>query len=65
VSTIAFRPTEAERRIIRECGHAGETTSDVLRRALRLLEQDAWLERFRAEAEGYKDEDLSGEPQAW
>lgn len=30
-----------------------------------MLAHEAWLERFREDAEAHKDEDLSKEPDAW
>lgn len=64
-STIGFRPTPEDQRILREAARPGESTSDTLRRALRLLDHERWLAQFRADAEGLKDEDLSAEPDAW
>lgn len=43
----------------------GERTSDVIRRALRLLEREVWLHQARADAERLADEDLSQEEDAW
>jgi hypothetical protein len=63
--TIAFRPTEEDERIIREAMRDEERTADVIRRALRLLDREAWLARARADAERLADEDLSGEAAAW
>jgi hypothetical protein len=63
--TIGFRPTEEDERIIREAMRDEVRTADVIRRALRLLDRDAWLARPRADAERLSDEDLSGEADAW
>jgi hypothetical protein len=63
--TIGFRPTEEDERIIREAMRDEERTTDVIRRALRLLDREAWLARARADAERLSDEDLSGEADAW
>jgi hypothetical protein len=63
--TIGFRPTEEDERIIREAMRDEERTADVIRRALRLLDREAWLARARADAERLADEDLSGEAAAW
>ena len=49
----------------REAAEPGESTSQTLRRALRLLDQERWLAQFRADAETLKDEDLTTEPDAW
>lgn len=65
MSTIGFRPTAEDERILQEAARPGETTSDTLRRALRLLEHDRWLAQFRADAEQLTDEDLDAEPDAW
>jgi hypothetical protein len=63
--TIGFRPTEDDERIIREAMRDDERTADVIRRALRLLDREAWLARARADAERLTNEDLSGEADAW
>ncbi|MGW0362065.1 hypothetical protein [Streptomyces sp. NPDC002990] len=64
-TTIGFRPTEEDERIIAAAMREGERTSDVIRRALRLLEREAWLTTARADAERLADEDLSDEADAW
>ena len=64
--TVEFRPTEEDEWIIREAiGGDEERTADVIRRALRLLDREAWIARARADAERLSDEDLSGEADAW
>lgn len=63
--SIGFRPTQDDERILREAARVGESTSDTLRRALRLLDHEEWLTQFRADAETLKDEDLNTEPEAW
>ncbi len=63
--TIGFRPTEDDERIIREAMRDDERTADVIRRALRLLDREAWIARARADSERLADEDLSDEPDAW
>lgn len=62
---IGFRPTEEDERILREAAQPGESTSDTLRRALRLLDHERWLTQFRADAEALKGEDVNIEPEAW
>jgi len=52
-------------RILREAARPGESTSDTLRRALRLLDHERWLAQFRSDAEALKDEDVNAEPEAW
>ena len=64
-TTIGFRPTAEDERILREAARPGENTSDTLRRALRLLDHDRWLDQFREDAERIGDEDLNTEPNAW
>ncbi|MEI5583447.1 MULTISPECIES: hypothetical protein [unclassified Agromyces] len=64
-TTIGFRPTQDDERILREAAQPGESTSDTLRRALRLLDHERWLEQFRADADTLKDENLNAEPEAW
>lgn len=64
-ASIGFRPTPEDERILREAARPGESTSETLRRALRLLDHSRWLDQFRADAEALKDEDLRGEPDAW
>ena len=63
--TIGFRPTEEDERILRQAMRDDERTADVIRRALRLLDREAWLARARDDAERLADEDLSGEADAW
>lgn len=63
--SIGFRPTPDDERILREAARPGETKTETLRRALRLLDHDRWLEHFRTDAEALKDENLNAEPDAW
>jgi Arc/MetJ-type ribon-helix-helix transcriptional regulator len=64
-ATIGFRPTEEDEKIINAAMRSGESRTDVIRRALRLLADEVWLEQARAAAERLRDEDLSNEPDAW
>lgn len=64
-ASIGFRPTRDDERILREAAKPGESTSDTLRRALRLLDHERWLGQFRADAEALQDEDVNAEPDAW
>jgi Arc/MetJ-type ribon-helix-helix transcriptional regulator len=64
-STIGFRPTEDDARIIAAATREGEGTSDVIRRALRLLEREEWLAEARSDAERLAGEDVSGEGDTW
>lgn len=62
---IRFRATRDDERILREAALPGETTSDTLRRALRLLDHERWLTQFRSDADALAGEDLRAEPEAW
>lgn len=64
-TSIGFRPTPDDERILREAARPGESTSDTLRRALRLLDHDRWRGEFHSDAARLKDEDLSAEPDVW
>lgn len=64
-ATIGFRPTHDDERILREAAQPGESTSDTLRRALRLLDHERWLVQFRADAEALHGEDVNAEAEAW
>jgi antitoxin ParD1/3/4 len=64
-ATIGFRPTEEDERIIRAAMRPDERTTDVIRRALRLLEREVWLSQARSDAERLAVEDVSGEADAW
>jgi hypothetical protein len=64
-TSIGFRPTPDDERILREAARPGENTTEVLRRALRLLDHDRWLGQFHADANELKDENLNVEPEAW
>lgn len=64
-ATIGFRPTEEDEHIIKAAMRSGEGKSDVIRRALRLLEREVWAKQARADAERLRDEDLSAEQDAW
>ncbi|HET9079747.1 MAG TPA: hypothetical protein VFO01_04425 [Trebonia sp.] len=63
--SVGFRPTEEDLRVIEANRRKDEKTSDVIRRALRLLEREAWEERARADMHRLKSEDLSTEADAW
>jgi hypothetical protein len=63
--SVGFRPTEEDLRVIEANRHADEKTSDVIRRALRLLDRETWEERARADMHRLRSEDLSAEPDAW
>jgi len=63
--TIGFRATDEDEKIIAAHRREGESTTDVLRRALRLLDREAWEQRARMDMSRLRDEDLSVEPDAW
>ena len=63
--SVGFRPTEEDLRVIEANRRQDEKTSDVIRRALRLLDREAWEERARADMHRLKSEDLSAEADAW
>jgi len=63
--SIGFRPTEEDLRVIEANRREDEKTSDVIRRALRLLDREAWEDRARADMHRLRSEDLSAEADAW
>jgi hypothetical protein len=63
--SVGFRPTEEDLRVIEANRRHDEKTSDVIRRALRLLDREAWEERARADMHRLKGEDLSAETDTW
>lgn len=64
-STIGFRPTDEDERIIKAAMRPDEGTTDVIRRALRLLEREVWLSQAREDSERLAGEDLNQEADAW
>jgi antitoxin ParD1/3/4 len=63
--SVGFRPTEEDLRVIEANRRENEKTSDVIRRALRLLDREAWEESARTDMHRLRDEDLSAEADAW
>ncbi len=63
--SVGFRPTDEDLSVIEANRRDDETTSDVIRRALRLLDREAWEERARADMRRLRSEDLSAEADAW
>lgn len=57
-ATIGFRPTEKGEEIIKAAMRSGECKSDVIRRALQLLEREVWIKQARTDAERLRDEDV-------
>ncbi|WP_277212187.1 hypothetical protein [Isoptericola croceus] len=64
-SSVGFRPTAEERRILDRLHDDGVNASDALRRGLRLLEQERWLDQARADMARNRDENLNDAPDAW
>ena len=62
--SVGFRPAEEDLRVIEASRREDEKTSDVIRRALRLLDREAREERARADMHRLKSEDLSAEADA-
>ncbi|MFI6392452.1 hypothetical protein ACIBHY_33640 [Nonomuraea sp. NPDC050547] len=65
MTNIGFRATPDDERIIKSAMSEGETTSDVIRRALRLLDREVWMRQAEADMARLADEDLSDEEDAW
>lgn len=63
--SVGFRPTDEDLGIIEANRRDHEKTSDVIRRALRLLDREAWEERARADMHRLRSEDLSAEADEW
>jgi Arc/MetJ-type ribon-helix-helix transcriptional regulator len=63
--SVGFRPTEEDLRIIDANRGKDEKTSDVIRRALRMLDREAWEARAREDMRRLRSEDLSAEPDEW
>ncbi len=63
--SVGFRPTEEDLRVIEANRRKDEKTSDVIRRALRLLDREAWEARAREDMHRLRGEDLSAEPDEW
>jgi len=64
-NTVAFRTNDEDKRIIATLIRDGEAASDLLRRALRVMERDAARERMYADMARLASEDLSDEPDDW
>jgi antitoxin ParD1/3/4 len=63
--SVGFRPTEEDLQVIEANRRKDEKTSDVIRRALRLLDREAWEARAREDMHRLRNEDLSAEPDEW
>jgi antitoxin ParD1/3/4 len=60
--TIGFRPNATDGRVLAE---TGLSPTEAIRRGLRLLDHERWLDEARLDALRLKDEDLNAEPPAW
>ena len=63
--SVGVRPKEEDLRVIEANRRKDEKTSDVIRRALRLLDREAWEERARADMHRLRNEHLSAEADEW
>ncbi|MFD3491148.1 hypothetical protein ACFWWB_11315 [Streptomyces sp. NPDC058690] len=65
--SVGFRPTAADNEIIQAHKRPDESTSDVLRRALRALDREKWQATARDDMDriAFSGEDLSEEPDDW
>jgi len=59
---IGFRPNEVDKRILEG---SGDSTTNTIRRALRLLDHDEWMKQAMEDAWRIKGENLNDEPDAW
>lgn len=64
-AAIRFGPTHEDERIIRAAMREGERATDVIRRALCLLDRELRLAQAREDAYPVKDENLSADADAW
>ncbi|GAB3672371.1 hypothetical protein GCM10027589_41840 [Actinocorallia lasiicapitis] len=67
MASIGFRATERDKEILRTVSNPGESISDVIRRALLLLEREHWHAQAQRDADRIvaSGEDLNAEPDAW
>ena len=67
MSTIAFRATNKDKELVEHLKEPGESASDVLRRALRVLDRERWQAEMQASADRItaSGENLGDEPDAW
>ncbi|MFF8867995.1 hypothetical protein ACF08B_38835 [Streptomyces sp. NPDC015139] len=65
--SVGFRPSPEDNEIIQAHKRPDESTSDVLRRALRALDRERWDSQAREDMEriAASGEDLSDEPDEW
>ena len=64
---ISFRPSDHDKELIDRLTHTGESTTDVIRRALAALDRLEWERSAQTAAEAIMraGEDLNDEPDAW
>jgi len=60
--SVGFRPTAEDLSLIEANRREGEKTSDVIRRALRLMDREAREERAREDMKRLRSEDSSADP---
>lgn len=63
--TIGFRPNAEDERILEVAASEGASTTVTIRRALRLLDHEKWLDHARRDAARLRQENLNDEPDAW
>jgi hypothetical protein len=65
--TIGFRANDHDKELLARLAHAGETTTEVLRRALEALERLEWERQAQTDARRIMatGEDLGQEADAW
>lgn len=63
--TIGFRPTDEDRKILDAVASTGLSATDAIRRGLRLLAHEQWLDRAREDAARLREENLNDTPDAW
>ncbi|WP_310961244.1 hypothetical protein [Nocardioides terrisoli] len=63
--TIGFRPNTEDLRILKDAAAEGASTTVAIRHALRLLDDEKWLDQARRDATRLREENLNEEPSAW
>jgi antitoxin ParD1/3/4 len=61
-ATIGFRPDAVDQRILAESPDGATAT---IRRALRLLDHEQWLNQARKDMIHLRNENVNDEPEAW
>jgi Arc/MetJ-type ribon-helix-helix transcriptional regulator len=65
IKNVGFRPTEEDLKIIDAHRRDDESTTDVVRRALRLLAKQDWEAQAREDTLRLRGENLADEPDEW